>query len=286
MTGRRGAGPGRRARALVAVAGTVLTLTALTLTGCAATGPTSGGVVFDHVHGLGVDPADGTILIASHDGLFRSGPDGPVPVGATGRDLMGFTVVGPGTYLSSGHPAPDDDLPNPLGLVETRDGGATWTPSSLTGEVDFHALDVAQGTVFGYDATHGLLRVSADGGRRWEDRAVLEALDIAVDPVDPGRVLATTEGGVVASTDGGRRFGAPSGPRLAYLSWAPDGTVHGLDTGSTVFTSGDGGGTWQQAGTVPGGRPQALTATGDGLLAATAGGVYRSVDGVVFTSVG
>ncbi|MDN5749509.1 MAG: exo-alpha-sialidase [Pseudonocardia sp.] len=267
-----------------------LTLAALALTGCAAPAPTSaadsGGPVFAHVHGLGVDPADGAIQVASHDGLFQSGPDGLVPAGVPGRDLMGFTITGPGPYLSSGHPAPGDDLPNPLGLVETRDGGTTWTPLSLTGEVDFHALDVSQGTVFGYDATNGLLRASTDGGRSWEDRAELEALDIAVDPAEPARVLATTAGGVVASTDGGRSFGAPSGPQLAYLSWGPDGVVHGLDTGSTVFTSRDGGSTWQQAGTAPGGRPQAITATDDVLLVATAGGVYRSDDGRTFASVG
>lgn len=268
---------------------TALTLAAAALAGCAApatTSPASGGPVFEHVHGLGVDPADGTIQVASHDGLFRSGPDGLVPFGDAGRDLMGFTVAGPGAYLSSGHPAPGDELPNPLGLVASSDSGSTWTPLSLTGEVDFHALDVAQGTVFGYDATNGLLRASTDGGRSWEDRAVLDALDIAADPADPSRVLATTEDGVAASTDGGRSFGAPSGPQLAYLSWAPDGTIHGLDVGSTVFTSSDGGMSWEQAGTVPGGRPQALTATGDLLLAATAGGVYRSADGITFTSIG
>jgi len=84
---------------------------------------------------------------------------------------------------------------------------------------------------------------------------------------------------VAVSTDGGRTFAAPVGPQLAYVSWAPDGTVHGLDLGSTVHSSADGGTTWTPAGTVPGGRPQAVTATPDGLLAATAGGVFRSVDG-------
>lgn len=269
--------------ALIAIA---MAVAATALAGCAGPSPASDGPVFDHVHGLGVDPADGTIQVASHDGLFQSGPDGLVPFGAAGRDLMGFTVAGPGVYLSSGHPAPGDDLPNPLGLVESRDGGTTWTPLSLTGEVDFHALEVAAGTVFGYDAGNGLLRSSTDGGRSWEDRAVLDALDIAADPTDPARVLATTEEGVVASTDGGRTFSAPSGPLLAYLSWAPDGTLYGLDTDATVFTSRDGGTTWEQAGTVPGGRPQALTASGDLLLAATASGVYRSDDGFAFTSIG
>lgn len=263
---------------------------ALALTGCAgpdATGTAAAGPVFAHVHGLGVDPADGTVYVASHDGLFRSGPGGLAPAGATGRDLMGFTIAGPGTYLSSGHPAPGDDLPNPLGLVESRDGGGTWTPVSLTGEVDFHSLEAASGTIFGYDAINGLLRASVDGGRSWEDRSPVEALDIAVDPADPARVLATVQGGVAGSTDGGRSFTTPTGPQLAYLSWGPDGTVYGLDLDSAVFTSSDGGTTWQRIGAGPGGRPQAVTAVEDALLAATTAGVYRSDDGgMTFADIG
>lgn len=261
------------------------------LAGCAGPGGSSDSAaaepVFAHVHGLGVDPADGAVYVASHDGLFRSGPAGLVPAGATGRDLMGFTIAGPGTFLSSGHPAPGDDLPQPLGLVESRDGGVSWTPLSLTGEVDFHALEAVSGSVFGYDATNGLLRVSGDGGRSWEDRAALEALDIAVDPADPDRVLATVAGGVAASTDGGRTFTAPTGPQLAYLSWGPDGTVSGLDLDGAVFTSSDRGSAWQRVGAGPGGRPQAVTAVDGALLAATANGVFRSEDGgVTFSDIG
>lgn len=263
-------------------AAAALVLAAVAVTACSpSTAPSEAAAepVFAHVHGVGVDPADGTVYVASHDGLFRSGPDGLVPAGAAGRDLMGFTVAGPGRFLSSGHPAPNDTLPQPIGLAESTDGGASWAPLSLTGEVDFHALELAGDTVFGLDATNGLLRASADGGRTWDDRAALEALDIAVDPTDRQRVLATVPGGVAVSGDGGRTFVAPVGPELGYVSWAPDGTVHGLDLGSTVHTSADGGTTWTPAGTVPGGRPQAVTATSDGLLAATAGGVFRSVDG-------
>ncbi|MFE7414870.1 hypothetical protein ACFU5W_31125, partial [Streptomyces laurentii] len=49
----------------------------------------------------------------------------------------------------------------------------------------------------------------------WEDRAALRALDIAVSPggpsspADRAAVLATTEQGMVRSTDGGRTFGGP-----------------------------------------------------------------------------
>ncbi|MGQ0717430.1 MAG: F510_1955 family glycosylhydrolase [Pseudonocardiales bacterium] len=277
----------RRSATLIAAA-----LITLTLAGCSSEGTgqtsagTSSGPVFEHVHGLGVDPADGAIYVATHDGLFRTRSNGLQLVGAAGRDLMGFTVAGPGTFLSSGHPGPGEQVPNPLGLAESRDGGTTWTTLSLAGEVDFHALDVSPGTVYGYDATNRVLRASTDGGHSWESRAALSALDIAVDPSDPAGVLATVQGGVATSRDGGRTFSAPTGPQLAYLSWAPDGTVYGIGLDGALFTRTDGARGWQQAGVVPGGRPQALTVTKDALLAATAGGVYHSDDrGRTFTPI-
>jgi hypothetical protein len=45
-------------------------------------------------------------------------------------DLMGFTVAGPGRYLASGHPGLHVDQAQPVGLIETTDGGVTWTPVS------------------------------------------------------------------------------------------------------------------------------------------------------------
>lgn len=264
----------------------------MALVGCSGSGPaapaavTGGEPTFAHVHGLGIDPADGAVYVATHDGLFRSRGDGLQLVGAAGRDLMGFTIAGPGTFLAGGHPARGDGSPNPIGLAESRDA-VTWTTLSLAGKVDFHALEISAGEVYGYDATNGLLRASADGGRTWQDRAGLAALDIAADPRAVGSVLATVDGGVAISRDGGSTFSAPTGPPLAYLSWAPDGTVYGIGLGGAMFASLDDGRSWQQVGMVPGGRPQAVTATADALLAATAGGIYRSQDdGRTFTPIG
>lgn len=257
---------------------------ALLLTACSGTSsgpsPTNAPAAvteLEHVHGVGIDPADGTVYVATHDGLFRSTDGRLVRTNDSGRDLMGFTITGPGTFLSSGHPGPAEDAPNPLGIVKSRDTGATWTTLGLAGEVDFHALEVTGTTVYGYDATNRVLRVSADGGRSWDTRARLTALDIAADPADPTRVLASVQGGVAVSRDGGQSFAAPTGPQLTYLSWAPNGTVYGLDMNAGIFASTDGGATWQQTGTTPGGRPQALTAiSGNELLIATANGLYRS----------
>jgi hypothetical protein len=100
-----------------------------------------------HVHGLGRNPADGSLMIATHTGLFRAGAEGGKPERVAGRfqDTMGFTVVGPDHFLGSGHPASVDD-PAFLGLIESRDAGNNWRPISLRGEVDFHVLE-SQGDV-------------------------------------------------------------------------------------------------------------------------------------------
>jgi hypothetical protein len=94
--------------------------------------PPSGGADerrAQHIHGLGIKPADGALMIATHSGLFRAakGAQTAEPVGDRRQDTMGFTVVGPNRFLGSGHPDPRDDLPPLLGLIRSDDGGRKWT---------------------------------------------------------------------------------------------------------------------------------------------------------------
>jgi hypothetical protein len=233
----------------------------------------------EHVHDLDVHPESAAVFIATHDGLLRLGARGAEPAGNTGRDLKSVTVSGADTLLTSGHPAPDEVDAHPLGLLGSTDGGASWTPLSLAGQGDFHALEVSSGTLYGLDGGRSVLQVSHDGGRTWQARASLEALDIAVDPTDPAVVLAAVGLGVAVSTDGGTTFAPPAGPQLIVLSWAPDGTIYGLDGAGELHRSLDGGGTWQRVGNVPG-RPQAVVGlNGDRVVAASAEGVFDSRDG-------
>ncbi|MFP8905480.1 F510_1955 family glycosylhydrolase [Streptomyces atacamensis] len=232
-----------------------------------------------HIHGLGVNPGDGKLYVATHHGVVAVDDDGSAKRVSDTADYMGFTVAGPDTFLGSGHPPEGSDEPANRGLIRSTDAGKTWKTLSLGGEVDFHALEQAHGTVYGYDSTHGLLRVSEDG-RKWDERAKLAALDIAVSPKDPGVVLATTQSGVARSIDGGETFADGTEPVLAYLSWAGEDGLYGIGPQGTVHRSTDGGENWTETGTVPGGQAQALTAvTPERVLAATAGGVYESRDG-------
>ena len=239
-----------------------------------------------HVHGLGINPADGTLYVATHTGTFRVPDDGPVQrVGRSAQDTMGFTVVGPDHFLGSGHPDAAgfrQGKPARLGLIESRDAGASWTSRSLSGEADFHALAASRGTTYGWEAGTNRLLASTDG-LSWETRSTLQLSALAVDPARPERLVAAGADATLVSSDGGRTWQPIiDAPQLAALSWTPAGTLWGVDATGGAHSSTDGGTTWEAAGRVEG-RPVALAATDDRLAVAVSGqddrtAIYESRD--------
>lgn len=245
----------------------------------------TGGEGVAHVHGLGINPADGDLYAATHHGLFRVPEDGEAErVGDAVQDTMGFTVVGADHFLGSGHPDLQDKRlrapgkPPLLGLIESTDAGRTWTSLSLLGEADFHSLVAAHGLIYGYDSTGGRLMVSADG-KAWETRSELGIGDFVVDPADRDHLVAMTDSGIGESTDGGRSWSSIAGPHLAFLTWNAKQGLWGVDAnGQTYQRVGE---AWRRAGALPG-RPQELLVT-DGALYAAADdgertGIYVSTD--------
>jgi hypothetical protein len=231
------------------------------------------------VHGLGVNPADKALYIATHSGLFRSaqGESSATRVDAPEQDLMGFSVAGPDRFAASGHPGPGMDAPAALGMIESTDRGRTWNTLSLSGEADLHLLRASGDTVYGYD---GALRVSTDGGRTWEQQdAPDELIDIAIDPADGDHVLASTGGGVRASSDGGRTWSDTSLGAPALLAWAKGAGPFAIDSKGRALRSRDGGMTWTATGTYPG-QPAAFAADAAGTIyvAQGDGAVDASVD--------
>lgn len=248
-------------------------------TGAALEGAAELGM--EHVHGLGVDPADGVLYAATHFGLFRVPEQGPVQrVADRFQDTMAFTVVGPRTFLGSGHPdfRKDPGLPPRLGLIRSTDAGQTWDTVSLTGQADLHVLEPAGGTLYAADSATGRLLASSDQGRTWQARAALTVTDLAADPAAPDRLLAASEQGLLVSTDGGGTFTPSGGPAASALAWAAEG-LYAVDAEGQVFVSTDGGATWQARG-VLGGAPQALAVTGSTVVAAAEDrGILASTDG-------
>ncbi len=214
-----------------------------------------------HVHGLGVDPADGLLYVATHSGLFRLPETGqPVRIANRAQDTMGFAIAGPRTFVGSGHPDPreDDVRPPLLGLIESTDAGQTWKRLSLHGEADFHALRVAHGAVYGYDSTSGTFMVTADR-TTWDRRSRLPMRDFAVSPASPDDIVATTEQGLVRSRDGGRTWQSVAGaPALVVVAWPGADALYGVAPDGTVYRSADAGAIWSRRGTA-GGEPAALS---------------------------
>ncbi|MGH3680252.1 MAG: hypothetical protein ACRDT2_08380 [Natronosporangium sp.] len=67
-------------------------------------GGEGGSAGIGHVHGLGINPADGMLYVAAHNGVFRLPVDGTASrVGEGAQDTMGFTVAGPDHFRLSRH---------------------------------------------------------------------------------------------------------------------------------------------------------------------------------------
>jgi hypothetical protein len=269
MTGRSSPPPSRwiAAAAALGAAGIVVALAVwLAGTGGSPEAADPGPV---HVHALGLNPADGALFIATHEGLYRVAPDQAKAerVGDLRQDTMGFTVAGPDHFLGSGHPdavaASEQGLPAHLGLIQSTDAGKTWKPVSLLGEADFHVLRLAGGRLYGYDATNGRLLVSATGGTSWEELEKPGSLvDIAVDPDDADHLVAASVGGagdgLYASTDAGATWERRS-DGVGLLGWPARERLFLVTGDGSVLVSGDGGKTFDRAGEI-GAEPAAFLA--------------------------
>jgi photosystem II stability/assembly factor-like uncharacterized protein len=249
-----------------------------------------------HVHGLGVNPADGALFIATHTGLYRvgQGQRKAARVGGRYQDTMGFTIVGPNRFLGSGHPdineAQEQGLPGLLGLIESTDSGESWEPISLLGKADFHVLRSVGGRVYGYDVTNDRLLASSDRGRSWDKlNKPGPVIDLAVDPSNAERMVVASAGGrdegLFESTDRGRRWKRRA-ETVGLLAWPRSDRLYLVVQGGLIFVSADGGRQLRNVGDI-GGAPAALLAQGpDELYVALHDGtVKRSTDGGVHWAV-
>lgn len=241
-------------------------------------GDEGAGVQIDHVHGLGVNPADGVLYVATHNGVFRLPAGGAASrVGEGAQDTMGFTVVGPDHFLASGHPALLQGGPDHLGLIESIDGGVSWRTLSLAGEADFHALQHRHDTIYGYNSITGQLMTSGDG-ITWDSRSTLELYGFAVSPTDPDLILATTPNGLVRSTDGGRSWNPAGGPPAVLLAWPDTATLWGITATGELHRSADSGAGWSAAGQAPGASAAFAAEGSDLYLAVPEEGIFGSHD--------
>lgn len=257
----------------------VVSVAGLVLTACSAPSSSSGGqdVAITHIHTALRDPGSGDLLLATHQGLFRLDGGALRPVGP-GMDLMSFTIDSDGTYLASGHPNVESDLPEPLGLITSDDRGITWTVASRGGESDFHSLTSSGTTLTGFDGT---LRTTQDRAT-WQEHAIPSPPRVLAASLD-GTLLATTARGLLRSQNDGVTWTTLTPPRPAVLvTWADESTAVSVTAEGTIATSTDSGDTWTLGATALG-EVTSLSAgrTAEGALeviAVTADTVVRTLD--------
>ncbi len=266
-------------------------LAAAALTGCGDQTPEPQGVAGNgagpiHVHGLGINPADNALFVATHTGLFRAaeGETKATRVADRFQDTMGFAVVGPNHFLGSGHPDLREKLPPFLGLIESRDSGQSWKALSLLGKMDFHVLEARGRQIYGFgsdwETRQSRFLTSTDGGRRWARlRAPAELLSLVISPHDPRKLMAAGDRRVYVSDDGGRSWSDLETPAVGQLAWNSDG-VFLADAEGRVWQSAREGSSWNRVGSV-GGPPAAFEAgsSNELLIALHDGVVKRSTDG-------
>ncbi len=261
-----------------------------------AGGPQQQTIVDDpgpiHVHGLGVNPRDGALFIATHSGVFRAeeGEGKASRVAGRYQDTMAFKITGPDRFLASGHPDGREGLPPFLGLISSSDAAGTWQPISLQGKTDFHLLEASGQRVYGFgsdfDSRNEQLLVSSDAGRSWDRRVAPEPLiGMAIDPTDPDTAIVSGARGLHASENAGRSWQRRGG-RPGLLSWPRHDRLFSIDREGTVRVSRDAGGNWVEAGALRG-EPAAFRAETDTDLYAALhdGTVLKSSDGGKIWSV-
>jgi photosystem II stability/assembly factor-like uncharacterized protein len=171
------------------------------------------------------------------------------------------------------------------GLLESRDGGRSWTALPVRDD----AMSMApadDGSIV--IAGHEVFTASRDGGATWARiPADLPSLDIhgfTRDPVDPARMWAyLATGGLWESTDFGAHWTEVRADNVAFPLAVRDGSTTrllGVDANGLV-TSTDGGRTWTTLRQPPTYPMTAIAASPDGrtVYAGAPDGLYRSDDG-------
>jgi hypothetical protein len=205
-----------------------------------------------HIHDLVIDE-DGSLLVASHSGLYRiESIDRAVLVGREQHDLMSM-AADDADLLASGHPDLRlekyrvNDHPPHLGLARSSDGGTTWTvEADLLGKHDFHALAPTNVGVYAADTAGRIMLRSPDG--EWENLGALAARDLAANPVDPIQLIATDEDGAAwASADGAITWNPlPNAPAVIEIEWTAVDQLIAASEDGTLWQTTAPNGVWSE----------------------------------------
>lgn len=170
-----------------------------------------------HVHGLAFSSDGKELIAATERGLIAYRGGAWTRLRGPAYDLRTLSVTAD-ALIASGYRKPGSAPAEPLGLVRSRDRGATWEPALLAGEAAFHVAAAGyRSKMLYFFSPRPLPRLPSPGlyaarddGRGWE-RVSARGLDgwvlgLAVHPQDGMSVAAATTTGLFLSRDGGARF--------------------------------------------------------------------------------
>jgi photosystem II stability/assembly factor-like uncharacterized protein len=163
-------------------------------------------------------------------------------------------------YVGTGEGFFNADAIQGAGIFRTADGGATWTQLPSTANLTFAYINrlaisptnplLILAAVAGGGFTAGVWR-STDGGVTWDQRSTYQATDLAFDPSNGSRCIASGYGWAQFSEDGGGTWqlaaGIVAGGRveIAYAPGNPSIVYASVDNNfGELYRSTDGGQTY------------------------------------------
>jgi photosystem II stability/assembly factor-like uncharacterized protein len=170
-----------------------------------------------HIHGLGYSNDGKQLFIPAHDGLVVYTDGKWNTMEGKKHDYMGFNIVDDGFY-SSGHPAPDAGMKNPLGIVKSTDNGKTLQQLDLYGVEDFHSMGVGfkSHSIYVFNTKPNAkmdsigMYYSTDDTKTWNKSAMKginsEPFAMAVHSTDSAIVAVGTKEGIFLSKNNGNEF--------------------------------------------------------------------------------
>jgi hypothetical protein len=170
-----------------------------------------------HIHGLGYSNDGKQLFIPAHDGLVVYSAGKWNTIEGKKHDYMGFNIVDDGFY-SSGHPAKDSGMKNPLGIVKSSDNGKTLQQLDLYGIEDFHNMAVGfkSHTVYVFNLKPNAkmdksgLYYSTDDTKTWHKSAmrgiISEPFAMAAHSTESAILAIGTKEGIFLSNDYGNQF--------------------------------------------------------------------------------
>jgi photosystem II stability/assembly factor-like uncharacterized protein len=230
-------------------------------TSSSETSSNSRTVPWIHVHGLGIDPSDSSILyIATHGDFYKSVNGGtPVKVDKQRADYMAFNApqTSGAPLYASGHPSTGGNT----GLIKSMDGGQTWqvVATILDPPVDFHAMALGKtdpNIIIGYDSANRGLFKTIDAGKTWDklDAPGDYVAALAMSPSDPKIVFAGTDKGLFQSNNGGAswtQLNQYKGLAVLALAFDADGNLYASTVEFGLVVSPDLGKTWESISRPP-----------------------------------